>query len=105
MRHMIKLLGPWVINNGYPERYYAVVYRMDDCWVVGETGWEAPFAPTEVNVYIYNPFTREFVQQTPQGTQFNFRDFDEYLLYCEVHEFTEDWPSPSWAVACELIDE
>jgi len=81
-----------------------VVYRTDDGWVIGETGWEALFAPTETNIYIYNPFAKQFVQRTAQGFQFNFKNYEEYLLYCEVCETKDGWPCPSWAVACELLN-
>jgi len=107
----IKLLGPWTIRNGCPERYYAVVYHQwdHDVWVVAETGWEKLFSTPEICVRIYNPFNKgEFIKRIPKGIQFNFSDFQEYIACCALNETTEDgWPLPSWAVACELpeLDE
>ena len=108
--NMIKLLGAWHFHSEYAERYYAVYYYLpdSDTWVVGETGWEriGIHQDTEVRVYCFNPWSKNFVQYTPRGIQFNFSDYDEYIVNCSLskEDLFEETPCPSWATACELID-
>jgi hypothetical protein len=102
----IKLLGPWTTTNGQPERYYMLLeYYSCRGWFIRETGWEGLHTPPQVTKYYYNPYEKgDFIQYTPKGMEFTFKDADEYLLYCKMEETTEDgWPNPSWAIACELI--
>jgi hypothetical protein len=105
---IVKLLGPWVIANNCVEQYYTIYrYISGTGWLLRESGWQRLFGPTEVTKYNYNPYTKgKYIEYTPKGMEFNFRNADEYLFYCTLQEETEDgWPAPSWAIACELLPD
>ena len=100
----IKLTGSWVFNS-HVERYYAIYrYYSGMGWVIRESGWERLYAAPEVVKYYYSRYSKaNFVEYTPKGIEFHFKDPDEYLFCCVLQEVTEDeWPAPSWAIACEL---
>ena len=100
----IKLLGSWNVYSGRVERYYAVFrYYSGLGWFIRETGWEKLYAPSESTEYHYSRYSGKFIENTPKGRKFIFKDPNEYMFYCILDQVTEDnWPCPDWAVACEL---
>ena len=103
----IKLVGPWIIANNCVERYYAVYYySCHDLWIMEESGWQRLFGPSEIRTYHYDPFNKgSLIKKTKKGLEFRFQNYDEYITSCTLWETTQDnWPSPNWAIACELAE-
>jgi len=104
----IKLYSPWISYGDYAKRYFMVVVKCAEDWLVWQTGWISDKGDTELHMYIYRASCRSNLKyrEKPWGKVFTFGEYEEYLTYCTLNETTkEGWPNPSWAVECELLPE